>query len=70
MEIKAKEIKPNKPIRVKSIEIKDGGKKSFSEKKVAYYIVDETANRWVVEVRDGKEHGRWNMDYIVFVEWL
>lgn len=73
MEIKAKNLSVNKPYKVKSILIKDNGKTSFSEnseKRAAFFIVDENQNRWVVEIRDGKEVGRWNFDHIIYVEWV
>ena len=70
MEVKAKGLKPNVPVKVKSIIIKDNGKKSFSEKKPAFFIMDEMNNKWIIELRDGEEVGRWNMDYILYTEWL
>jgi len=70
MEIKGKKLAPNKTVRVKSILVKDQGKTSFNEKKPAFFTMDETNNCWVVEVRDGKEFGRWNVNYIVHIEWL
>jgi len=70
VEIKGKKITQNKPIRVKSIMVRNQGKTVFSDRKQGFFVVDDTNHRWIIEIRDGQEYGRWNMDCVEYVEWL